>query len=523
MTDCTRFTRRIAVGLASALLSYFASPAIAQPSGRLEVKLLPNPEQIALPGEQTLLNEMLKQLQQSKTPEQGLTVLDETLTKLPEPTKLRGVVQLTRAFILLSQDEYPGSIDAVEESIRLLPGYTAPLLTAASIYAYANNPQKGADYFLRATSIDPNSVRMMDDYEVNNLIRRLNFSRDKKKADLVSDRLLEIGWIGKSLDSRSSLARNAIERRIADGNIPGARSIVPKLLVPGHSYGLLTNKEYSEVWPTVEKWSGPKLATQWETYLREARDRWAASKDVETVRAYSAALVAAGHDRTVIREILPLFYNRLDQRRDQDLQFVVASVASALAREGKWDEIDRLFSTAQRVWPLREDNANSINVAANWARYSFYGGKTEEALARLDESLALARKLQVNPDAIAAMQHHRACMLHELGRDSEAGVSLAMAIAVEYPDDAAQAYLCTGNPGAALDVLLKGLKNEVTRDSVIGFVQKSSSRPLASDYGRRSRARTEELRLNPTLIAEVEKYGRILPYAVSDGAPPETP
>ena len=522
----SRSTVSRSISLAFVFLSAgsLSASALAQdgPAGG-GTKLLPIPEQIATPAEQAQFSDLMMRLSKAEGPEATIKLLDDELTRLPQPTTLRGLIQLFRSGILLSQDDYARSIDAVEESIRLLPGYSAPLLAAASIYAYANQPGKGADYFLRATKVDPDSARSVEDYEVNNIIRRLNYSRDKKRVDMLSDRLLEIGWIGSDLGSRSALARSAIERRASDGDAPGAIALVSKLLVPGHSYRLLANKQYNAVWPAIEAWGGPKLSTQWETYLREARDRWEASKDVQSVRAYSTALLSAGHDRTIIRDILPLFYKSLDQRRDQDLQFVVTGVAGALAREGKWDEVHKLFATAQKTWPLSNDNANALNVSGNWARYLFFEGRTAEALAKMDESLVYARKLQVNPDAIATMHHYRACMLHQLGRDSEAGVSLAITASVEFPVEAADVYLCVGNREAALRALIDGLEDENTRDGVLGFVQKTSDRPLASDYGRESEARYADLRRDPALLAEVAKYGRLLPFGANEGAPPEKP
>ena len=78
-----------------------------------------------------------------------------------------------------------------------------------------------------------------------------------------------------------------------------------------------------------------------------------------------------------------------------------------------------------------------------------------------------------------------------------------------------------GNHDAARDVLIAALKDEDTRDEVIEFVQKSEDRPVQSEYGRKMNDRYVALRADPMLITEVRKYGRLLPYALNDGAHPE--
>ena len=216
-----------------------------------EPKFLPLPNEIATGNDQVLLNEIARKLSDPDE-SSALPALNAALVKLREPDKLRGMVQFWRASVLLSEDLYPEAVDAIEESIRLLPGYSGPLITAASVYAYSNQPGKAADYFLRASHLDPATVRMVDDYEVNNIVRRLQYAGEDRRSDVISDRLLEIGWIGNNLGSRSGLAQSAIRRRLRDGDVGGARLLVTKLLIPDHSYALLGNKEFSVLWEDIE-------------------------------------------------------------------------------------------------------------------------------------------------------------------------------------------------------------------------------------------------------------------------------
>jgi tetratricopeptide (TPR) repeat protein len=514
-----------ALSIASSASATPAVPAAEHalvPESAVGAKYLPPLDRVAQPDEQPVLDELAKGLAEGN--EASLVpVMDAALKQLREPTELRGLVQFYRAGALLAENRHPEAIEAIEESIRLLPGYSGPLLAAASVYAYANQPSRGADYLLRASNVDPDTVRRIDDYEVNNLVRRLTFAGDRHRVEALSDRLLEIGWIGSSLDSRSSLAVAAIERRISDGDVSGAKALIPKLLVPAHSYGLLVDKEFSAIWPDIETWAGTKLERQWEIYLREARDRWSASRDTDVVLDYTRALIAAGHDRTVIREILPLFYKKLNETQDQQLQFVVSSVAGALGREGRSEDAERLFERAQQVWPLRPGNPNALNVTANWGRYLHLAGKHARALEKIETALELARQWEVNPDAIVAMQHYRACILHELGRGSEAGMSMLVAAAGKPADDVAGLYLCTGNYEAARRTLVEGLESPEHRRGVLLFVQKSSAPSPRSEYGRKMEALIDRLKADPAVLAPVEKYGRVLPFSLREGAPAELP
>jgi tetratricopeptide (TPR) repeat protein len=291
-------------------------------------------------------------------------------------------------------------------------------------------------------------------------------------------------------------------------------------LVPAHSYSLLTVKEFSPLWPDVERWAGRKLEQQWATYLNEARQRFAASKSPDTVHDYTRALLAAGHYDTVIRDALPIVSRKLDAEEDYDLILVIRDVAHALAYRGRWKEADAVFERAQKVWPLGSD-ANALNIAANQARYLMFGGRTAEALQLMDKAIADARRWDVNRDAFAGMHHARACMLYQLGRGDEAAPSIAIASSAQFAGELAGLHLCTGNREAAKRVLLEAMKSPSGRENVIAFMQKRDAEPFPAEYSRKLRAQIIELTADPQLRAVVLVHGRILDFSEREGAPPE--
>lgn len=485
-------------------------------------RFMPSLQEIAAANEQPVFDTFLSKA--ASAPFDAATTLaaaDEALAKLAEPTKLRGFIQFIRAGALAGLDRDLDAMPAVEESVRLLPGYSGPLITAASLYTFSNRPAEAADHLLRAIDLDPATTRFLDDYIVGALTRRLFYAGDHRRIDVLSERLVSSGWQGKSLGSRSGVVLKSIQRRVADGDVAGARKIVPELLVPAHSRTLLMMNAGQAVWPAVEKWAGPKLGNQWKIYLKEARDRWTASRSTEAAVEYLSALLQAGHNRTAIREILPLF-DRADKLADYDLIFAVSPLAGALAEEGRWDDVNQLFRKAGALWPLGE-HANALNVAANHARYLSYQGRAAEGLALIDTAIANARDTDVNPDALSAMHHHRACMLHELGRESEALASMIQANEANDPRGLATLNLCMGRPQEAKKALMGGLKVEATREQVIAFVQPDSGRVVQSSYGRRMKAAMHALRSDRELLDAVAKHGRVLPWALADGAPAEAP
>jgi hypothetical protein len=498
-----------------AVLACLGATAQAEP--------LPRPEQIVLPEEKEALADLNAALLARKPtgPDVTLRQFDALLAKTQGPTKLRGLVQFFRAGLLESMGRDAASREAVDESIRLLPGYAGPLLFGARIYVYDDLPGEAADLLIRASNIDPALLAKLDEYEVANVMRRLEAQNDRRRIRLLSDRLLDIGWQGGSLQSRSRLARETMEARVKEGDLAGARRLVPKLISPGDSRALLIDRRYQPLWADVERWAGPRLEQQWSVFLRESRAKWQASKNPESAAAYAGALRSAGHYRTLVREILPLFKRPLDRREDYDLLFLTATLADALAREGRWMDIDQLYERATKTWPLGSD-ANALNVAANRARFLLYEGKAAEALILIDAVIADARRRggEVNSDALSGMQQARACMLHELGRGEGAVLSEAFMSAAR-PRELAMTLLCLDRLDAARDVLLASVTNETVREDLFGFMQEHEPVPMQSDYGRRMHERLAKLRADPGLRAAIAPHARILPYSLQAGAPLE--
>jgi tetratricopeptide (TPR) repeat protein len=516
-------------GVAAIALFAISSPASATaigqtPSASAEASpaepsydhFMPPLETVALPAEQPVLAALVAKARTNpQDPAQILAAMDDALAKLPSPTRLRGYIQFARSHVLEAVHRDNEAVEAAEESVELLPGYSAPLIQGFNLNAYLNRTGPAADYLMRAIDTDPVSATAIDDYEIDNLLRRLRGFRDDARERAISDRLLQIGWIGKHVDSRSNLAVDAIMLHLANHDVAGARTLVPKLLAPTDSRKLLIRNASAELWPDVEAWAGAKLERQWPIYLAEAKARWSAGKTTVAARDYLAALKSAGDYETAAREFLPMFDD--PKADDADLVFMVSPLARALAHLGRWGDADALYERAAQIWPIDSD-ANALNVSANHALLLMEEGRFDQALALMDQSLAQTRRWgpNVGVTAFAQMEHNRACMLHELGRDGEARVSMAQALALERGSEAADLQLCMGDRAAAKRALLDALGNETTRDDVISFMQIPNEAPLDSPYTRKHQAEFDALRADPEIRQAVLEYGRILPWRLNE-------
>lgn len=512
-------------GSAAVMLKPSDAPAVEQATEEVQrpaSSALPSIDKLARPDEQAQLAEYARALAgpDSRNPKTLLPVLDRLLAKLPRPTMLRGYVQMTRAVILGALDRHAEAIVAVEESIRLMPDYAGPLLTAAQIYLYSNNPGLASDALIRASEIDPQDVRRASDYETIGLLNRLDAIRDHKRARLLSDRLLAIGWTGSGVVSRSQLAFRVLRQAMGEGDVARARSLVPSLLQPSASYWLLADRSYSAIWPDLEKAGGPNLSSRWSLYLAEARKRWLANGDLERGGDYASALLTAGDLDTLIAEFLPLFDKPLDPQRDWPLLFIAPKLVNALMTLGRTDDALGIYKHASQAWPIGS-SANALNIYANEASALLSAGRPAEALARIDAAITDSHRWpgEVNVDAVGGMHQARACILHALGRDKEAAVSASVAGQVGQVAERVQLALCLDKPAEAEAALLKAFADPEERTDAIGFMQPDSSPVMPTAYSRKRRAGVDALRSNPRLLAALAPVGRILPFTLSDGAP----
>ena len=499
----------------SIALAAAASPAAAE--------ILPRPEQIASQREAPALNRLIALVTGPEADRSDpLPELDAMLREAPGPTPLRGYIQYLRAFQLAHANRGGEAGAAIDESIRLLPSFTGPLMLATSIEAFNDRPAEAADALLRAIALAPEDARGFPDFELSNLVVRLGERHDERRLNLLARRLFEIGARMSDLVLRSTLARGLIRARVQAGDIAGASAVLPNLALPEHARELLLMNEYRALWPNVEAWTGPRQSRQWEAYLRETGARWRASRDPELASPYVRALLRAGHFETIVREMLPALMGPLDRLEDYDQVWSFSPVATALARLGRWDEADALFSRALLIWPLGAD-ANALNFVANRARLRLYRGDSAGALSAIDAALADVPRWggAVSPGPLAAMHFIRACALHRLGRDGEALSSVAAVAQAGPLATIVDLYLCLDRPDSARTALIDALGRDGTRADAVEFVQPDGSPPMPSEFGRELAARRDRLRRDPALREAALRHGRILPYAAEAGAPAE--
>ena len=510
--------RRLRLSAALGCLLH-AAPAAALPR---------SVQELAEPQEREVADTMLAPMLRAGIGEgeaavmKAMATLDAALARLPRPTRLRGFVQMLRAQGLMSANRPAAARAAADESVRLLPESGSPLLVSAIVAAYSGDSARAADDLLSASRLDPGALGDADAYEIENIIDRLDVDDEEGRLHALAERLLDIGWIGGRVETRSNLAMRAIAGQIGRGDEAAALANVARLIVPRHARLLLIDNRYRALWPEIERRGGIRLEKMWQLYISEAAARFRGDQRPDSRRSYVRARAAANHHDALVAEILPLLSGPLDADRDVDLIEIAPYVARALARRGQWEEADAIFERMLRTWPLGS-MANAITLALNRAILVYMRGGAREGAAAIDAVMADARNWggQVNKSVWGAMHHARACALHLVGEAASAAASRNIAAASESVDDVADLHLCFGDFEAARAALLGGLEEETQRIDVIAYVQPMADVPLPSAWARELADRRRRLAADPLVLAAVARHGRVLPFSLSAGAPPE--
>lgn len=95
---------------------------------------------------------------------------------------------------------------------------------------------------------------------------------------------------------------------------------------------------------------------------------------------------------------------------------------------------------------------------------------------------------------------------------------MAIASGTGDTESAVKLRLCIGDMNAARDVLIRALADDSHRDGAIALLQPDGAPLSKSPFELRLRKQWDRLRSDPKVLAELSKYGRILPFTVNEAA-----
>jgi tetratricopeptide (TPR) repeat protein len=512
--------RRLRLLLAGAALAT-AAPALAAP--------MPPLQTIAVtPAEQALLARLVAIASPDSASANPvgyaaqLTKIDALLAELPRPSPLRGAVQLTRAELLVVVGRYEDATAAALEAIRLLPGYSTPLYVAANVETYRDRPREALDHLVAAAAIDPGPLASLGEFNVGSLVGRLDEQRESARLAQLGDLLARAGWKG-SPDTVSTLAFARVAARLQAGDIEAAGRLVGEISLPGAMSKVLTDKRFAPVHAIARAQAGPRLEKLWPRYLAETQSQWQAGAHDRSRRVYADALVAAGHDHSLIATFAPLFEGPIDPE-DHSFLFAAVPVARAHARLGQWQRGYDLLAKVEAAF-ADQDVANRLNVTAARAQLLKEEGRLEEAAAAFDSLIAesLRRPSEVGEHNLAVMHGQRACVLDALGRSAEAAHSWRFLREREDidPPPLVDALVCRDDLAAARRVIVAALAREAIRTTALAMVQPPSRGPFPSEQSRLHAKRWERLRADPKLRAAASRYGELRTEPLNAAAPPD--
>ena len=441
-----------------------ASPTFARRLGLSE----------ALPAEtETALMEVSLLLGKKKHVE-ALEMLAALLETNPDPTPVRGYIQLLRGAIFDERKRSSAALAAYREAFELTtPDWTSSYFSYAGMVR-EDSPVEAAAIMERLFTEHPSAIGGVNMKWLRGLLRELDESGARDEQDRLVTAAGKAQYANrKEGDVERWLYAAMIEPLVRAGEVDTARTVVTEITDPEMLAHILMKRDTEPVWSDIEAKYGADLTVALNQFVEQSeKEALEDTSDFKVQSRYVNALRQAGlYDRAIVfGEELIGNWARIEAVGDEAYWFV-NEYAYALEDAGRTDEAIALMD---RVLDLGiEENPQLISMAINRAHMFLSAGRFEDAL---DASKALEQLDDHFASDYGEMYIYSAkvCAMHELGRTSEATSALneqLMPLADTNPSAHMLTLLCLGDEDAAAELMVNRLDDDSSRDAALyGFV-----------------------------------------------------
>ena len=444
---------------------------------------------------------------------EALTSLNELLQANTEPTRLRGYLQLQRAFLLDHLGREREALAPYDEALSLFD-----LADAGAYFRYISalgrteNHDRAAKTFTLMLEKHPAAASEVSDGWISFMASELKRAAMDAEADELFVSLARA--LHEHPPENLGRLRNAFGVAILvlskRGEVSEAERYLEHMPDPAFIAELLSDRETKAVWRALERKWGRDLSKAVPAYIAATRESArAAPSDYEALRLHLEALQMAGLDDA-------LAYGKAyieDWARIEavggDAYWFVNEYAYALSRAGKPEEA---FALLRRLEDLGIRENNLVPMASNHISLLTQWGEFDTALTAIAELEALGSDL-TDDYGWMWVYSAKACSLHQLARTEEAEkvlVESIMPIADKNGSAYTRALLCLDRVDEAAASIIDRLQDEETRHRVISSFIESTTPASAPPFVKELLARKREVHARPDVQKAFKKVGRVV-------------
>lgn len=368
--------------------------------------------------------------------------LDAALAALPRDTPLRWATQCLRASAGVGDEQAAG-----DECLRHYPDQPGVLMRRALAAFVTGESGTGATLVATVLRRHPEIGERLEPATTDGWLRQLDYDRLAGERAALVAALAGSRFGADDPGARSAVLREAALDRLATDDATGARTLADQVLDPADLLQMLVDRRYAALWPAVAAAAGPGLEGARERFVATARAAYEARPDAGRRRMLAGVLERTGHADEALAALRATLAEPAGPGRDDWYHASAAvRVPHLLARAGGGDA-DALLAPmrAELAGGTVADHPELGNVVPNLALAQIALGRPADALATLDRyPLGTVE----SPAAGAFVLAIRACALHRLGREAEAG-PLLVEVAGAFASNAEANTIATNCAGDA--------------------------------------------------------------------------
>lgn len=497
--------RRKRGGLALGLfvtLAAAAGPAAAQVAGDAPGTALAAPSEAELKG----AVEKAQQAVARQDCHGVLVALDPLVPRLGD-TPQRAAVQRLR-LVCLAVENRAAEIAGVQRELgRSMPKDRMVQAFGVLVAADESRFIDAANQITSLASTAPQSLEILTGTAVRGIAARLTEQREFGVRGNMLVALSQADWQPSDLpELRASFAQGAIEVLVGSGKTDEAAELLDRIDQPEVLTGMAIERQYTSLWPVIEKRLGPKSEAGVDRFARDRLAFYGNNPQSETaLRDAANALVLLGRHLDVIDLTDGL---AIKDGMSSDAVRIALYRARSLAALGRNDEVVTLYGSFLSVDLRRTPDASTALIS--YAEFLDEIGREQEALATAQQALEKASPM-LTDFGKRWLDRTEICALSALGRVAEAnaGADRLKAMAAQNEPATIEALLCARREAEASQIAIKAFGDREGAGNLI--VQFQPRAALLASTPSRLRELWIAFLARPEIKAAFDRTGRILP------------